>query len=61
MTPVRGKRGRLVHAWTPHGARRDLAPEQIPDVICGRRLAGARVVDENIDCPACLDVLFTGN
>lgn len=61
MTAVRGKRGRLVHAWMPHGKRRDLCPDEIPSLICGRRMKGVIVVDEHVDCPACVSILFEGN
>lgn len=44
-----------------HGIRRDLDPLEIPNLICGRRLRAPLVVDEDIDCPACLDILFNGN
>jgi len=60
MTPVRGKRGRLVHAMA-FGVRRDLAPEDIRPILCGKKLRGAIVVDEDIDCDACLSILFEGN
>lgn len=61
MTKVRGKRGKLVHAWTEYGTRRDLAPSEIPNLICGKRLKAALVVDEEITCDACLDIIFNGN
>lgn len=61
MTRVRGKRGKLVHGWTSHGARRDLAPEEIPSLICGRRLRGAVIVDEEINCEACISIIAYGN
>jgi hypothetical protein len=61
VTPVRGKRGVLVHAWQPLGKRRDLSPDQIPSIVCGRKLRGAVVVDEHVDCPACVHILFLGN
>lgn len=61
MTPVRGKRGRLVHAMMI-GIRRDLDPAEIPNLVCGKRLRGAIVVsDEEISCPACLDICVNGN
>jgi hypothetical protein len=60
VTPVRGKRGSLVHAVTT-GMRRDLAPEDVPILLCGRRLRGPIVVDEEIDCPACLDIIERAN
>lgn len=60
MTPVRSRRGRLVHAVAT-GLRRDLAPDEIPTLVCGKRIKGAVVVDEHIDCPACVEILFTGN
>lgn len=61
MTPVRGKRGSLVHAWMPDGSRRDLCPDDIPNIVCGKRLRGPLITDDNIDCPACLDIIFNGN
>lgn len=61
MTKVRSKRGRLVHAVTPHGTRRDLAPEDIPEIECGRKLKGAVIVDDHVSCPACIHILFVGN
>jgi hypothetical protein len=61
VTAVRGKRGKLVHAWTPVGSRRDLAPEDVPSLLCGKRLKGAVITDEHVDCPICVDVLFNGN
>ena len=61
MIAVRGKRGRLVHGVTSHGARRDLAPEDIPTILCGRRMKGCVVTEDHIDCPACVSILFEGN
>ena len=61
MTAVKGKRGRLVHAWMPHGTRRDLAPEDIPTVVCGRKLSGGVITEDDIDCRACLEILFNQN
>lgn len=61
MTPVRGKRGRLVHAANAIGIRRDLAPEDIPNLLCARRLHAPIIVDEEIDCPACLDIIERAN
>jgi hypothetical protein len=61
VTGVRGKRGKLVHGWTPHGSRRDVAPEEVPSLICGRRIKGAVITDEHIDCPICVEILFEGN
>lgn len=61
MTPVRARRGRRVHAWTQHGERRDLDPDHIPNLVCGRRLKAPLIVDEPIDCEACIDILFNGN
>lgn len=60
MTPVRGKRGRRVHG-VPASIRRDLASEDIPILLCGRTLRGPIVVDEEIDCPACQDIIERGN
>jgi hypothetical protein len=60
VTPVRGRRGKLVHCIT-HGVRRDLAPECIPNILCGVQLRGPLIVDEEIDCRACLDILERGN
>lgn len=62
MTYVRSRRGRLVHIVTPHGTRRDLSPDQIPQIVCGRRLLGCVVVlDEEVTCRACLDIELNGN
>jgi hypothetical protein len=61
MTHVRGKRGRLVHIVTSHGSRRDLAPEEIPTILCGKKLRGAIITDDDVSCDACLDVLFNAN
>jgi len=61
MTYVRGKRGRLVHIMTPHGARRDLAPESIPPILCGKRMRGAVITDDYATCEACLSILFEAN
>lgn len=61
MTRVRGRRGRLVHAVS-YGIRRDLAPEEIPTLVCGRRLrAAVIVVDEYVTCPVCEEILSNGN
>ena len=61
LTAVRGRRGSLVHAWMPTGTRRDLDPDNIPNLVCARKLRGPIVVDEEIDCPVCLDVIENGN
>lgn len=61
MTPVRGKRGKLVHAMTI-GIRRDLAPDEIPSLVCGKKLRGAVIAeDEYVTCPHCVEILFQGN
>lgn len=60
-TRVRSRRGKLVHAVTLHGERRDLAPEHIPALVCGKRIKGAVVVDEYVTCPACEEILSYGN
>jgi hypothetical protein len=57
MTYVRSRRGKLVHIVTPHGTRRDLCPDLIAPLVCGRRLLGCVVVfDEEATCPACLEI-----
>jgi hypothetical protein len=61
MTGVRGRRGRLVHAWQPLGARRDLCPDDVPSLVCGKKLKGAVITDEHVDCPICVTILFEGN
>jgi hypothetical protein len=62
VTPVRGRRGVLVHAWQPLGKRRDLCPDDVPSLVCGRRLKGAVVLfDEYITCPSCVEIMFSGN
>jgi len=60
VTPVRSRRGRLVHA-VEIGIRRDLPPESIPTLVCGKRLKGCVIVDEYIDCPHCCEILFNQN
>jgi len=60
MTPVRSKRGKLVHA-VAHGIRRDLAPDDVPTLVCGKKLKGCRVTDEHVTCPACVEILFNNN
>ena len=60
MTYVRGRRGRLVHIVT-HGIRRDLAPDEIPTIVCGRKLRGAIIVDDGPLCEACAEVEANGN
>ncbi len=60
MTPVRGRRGKLVHCVT-HGVHRDLAPEDVPNLLCGRSIKAPLIVDEEIDCPACLDIIERAN
>ena len=60
-TKVRSRHGKLVHALTLHGSRRDLAPEDIPTLLCGRRVKGVTVTDDHIDCPACTEILWVGN
>jgi hypothetical protein len=60
MTPVRSRRGKIVHLVAT-GIRRDLAPEQIPAVVCGKRLKSAVVTDDDVTCDACLDIAFNQN
>lgn len=60
MTPVRARRGRRIHA-VDIGMRRDLAPEDIPALCCGRRLRTPIIVDEEITCPICIDIMENGN
>lgn len=60
-TKVRSRRGRLVHALTQYGERLDLAPEDIPTLVCGRRVKGVVLTDDYISCPACADILHRGN
>ena len=60
-TRVRGRRGKLVHAVVLNGERRDLAPEDIPTLVCGRRMKGCVITDDHINCPVCEDILWTGN
>ena len=61
MTPVKGKRGKLVHAMA-YGIRRDLAPEDITTLVCGRKMKGAVIAyDEYVTCPTCVLILFEGN
>lgn len=61
MIPVRSRRGTLIHAVS-HGMRRDLAHEDAaPNPLCMRRLKAPIVVDEEIDCPACLDIIERAN
>ena len=61
MTPVRSRRGKLVHAMET-GIRRDLAPDEIPALVCGKRLKSAVVAtDEYVTCPVCVEILFQGN
>lgn len=57
---MKAKRGVLVHCIAA-GIRRDLAPEEIPTLVCGKRIKGPRIVDDNITCPACLEILFNAN
>jgi hypothetical protein len=60
MTPVRGRRGRVVH-WMAN-LRRDLTPEDSArKTLCARTLRGPIVVDEEIDCPACVDIIERAN
>jgi hypothetical protein len=61
MTGVRGRRGRLVHAWQPLGARRDLCPDDVPSLVCGKKLKGAVITDESVDCDVCLSIIWEGN
>lgn len=61
MTAVRSRRGRVVHAWAPAGSRRDLAPEDIPNITCGRKISGAFITDEPITCLACIEIESVGN
>jgi hypothetical protein len=51
----------LVHAWQPLGARRDLCPDDVPSLVCGKKLKGAVITDEHVDCPICVTILFEGN
>lgn len=61
MTPVRGRRGKLVHAMAV-GIRQDLAPDEIPQLVCGKKLKGAVIAhDEYVTCPVCVEILFVGN
>jgi len=60
VTPVRSRRSKYVHA-VEIGIRRDLAPESIPMLVCGKRLKGVYVVNEYIDCPHCCEILFNQN
>lgn len=60
MTPVRARRGKVVHA-VAIGIRRDLAPDEIPNLVCGKRLKSAVITDEHVNCEACVDILFNNN
>ena len=61
-TKVRARRGKLVHAVTLYGERRDLAPEDIPALVCGKRIKGPVIVDdEYVTCPVCSEILWEGN
>lgn len=61
-TKVRSRRGKLVHAVTLYGERRDLAPEDIPALVCGKKIKGAVVCpDDYVTCPVCVEILFDGN
>jgi hypothetical protein len=60
MTPVRGKRGRLVHLMA--FIRRDFTPEDAArKTLCGRSLRGPMIVDEEVTCPGCEDIVERGN
>jgi hypothetical protein len=60
VTSVRSRRGRRVHS-VAIGIRRDLDPASIPTVTCGRPLKNPVVVDEPIDCVACLEIATNAN
>lgn len=59
MTRVRGKRGRLVHVMT-YGVRQDLAPEDVPAVLCGVRITAPIIEpDEPVTCERCHEISTT--
>jgi hypothetical protein len=60
-TKVRGRRGKLVHALTYTGERKDLAPEDVPMLVCGKRMKGVLVTDDHISCPQCTEILWNQN
>jgi hypothetical protein len=60
VTPVRGKRGSLVHLMA--FVRRDVTPEDAArKTLCGRALRGPMIVDDETTCEACLDIIERAN
>lgn len=58
VTPVRGKRGALVHLCT-YGVGRDKAPEDLPVVLCGVRISQPIVEpDSEVTCWKCENLQY---
>ena len=59
MTPVRARRGRLIHL-VAIGIGKDLAPEDLPVVLCGRRIKSPVVEpDLSVTCERCHEIATT--
>lgn len=59
MTPVRGRRGVLIHLVAA-GIREDLEPAEAPIILCGARIRSLIVEpDAQVTCDKCLEISTT--
>jgi hypothetical protein len=59
VTPVRGKRGLLIHL-VASGIREDLEPSEAPIILCGTRIRSLIVEpDAQVTCEKCIEIATT--